>query len=107
MLIDFWKTITWGLPILLVGVHSEVLQDNLEAAVVLKDYLANGYNKTLTTDRNLNTTANTIHLAIETELPNNYSNSALLLNAYFEPFSNFFGYWNSSIIVHLSWRRGF
>lgn len=99
-LIDFWKTSEGGRPpILLVGLHSEPLEEQLELAIQY-DYIAsNGYDPDLLTEESLNATAEQIREAIETELPNGYSNPGLSQEAFFEANFGVAGFEDSSVIV--------
>jgi hypothetical protein len=77
-------------PVVLVGLHSEPLQGNLEQAVAAwlqkegqltsNEYLQNNVSSDV-----IATLARQVQTAIETELPNNYSNPALTFIAYYSP----------------------
>ena len=97
LLTKFWKVD--GLPVVLVGLHSEVLGVNIRSAIWdwawLNDYLED-YN---ITDELIDAVAESAREAIATELPGNYSSPALTYTAYFIAAFGPLGFDNSSIIV--------
>jgi hypothetical protein len=89
----------WGLnatgsttadPVVLVGLHSEPLQGNLERAVAAwlqkeGQLTSNEYLQYNISSDVIATLARQVQTAIETELPYNYSNPALTFIAYYSP----------------------
>ena len=100
LLIDFWQ-LPNDPPILLIGLHSEILQPegNLEMAVAVLSYL-NGYQEDVVITEEVRIIAEQARLAIETELPNGYSNNDLTSeDGYFVANFGVIGYEDSSVIV--------
>jgi hypothetical protein len=100
LLIDFWQ-LTNDPPILLIGLHSEILQPegNLEMAVAVLSYLNRYQDDIVITDK-VQLVAAQARFAIETELPNGYSNNDLTYDdGYFFPNFGVIGYEDSSAIV--------
>jgi hypothetical protein len=84
LLANFWKTTDKGQPpLLLVALHSDILQGNLEAAILLWLNDEDQLSRIDVTETDLILTATQVQEAIETELPDGYSNPNLSFNAYF------------------------
>lgn len=94
LLTTFWNyNATNESPVLLVGLHSELLGNNnipeaLDAWIQREgELLAAGSRRSFTniSQQELADAADTIQTAIESELPHSYSNTALTYEAYFSP----------------------
>jgi hypothetical protein len=98
LLTNFWQV--EGPPILLIGLHSEFLEldNNLELAIAVLAFL-DGYQSTVTITDDVRAVAAEARVAIETELPDGYSNYALTEDAYYQDNYGVVGYETSAAIV--------
>lgn len=97
LLTKFWKV--EGLPVVVAGLHSELLGQNIDTAVRDWAWLNGNLDTYNITDEEIDAVAELAREAITTELPDNYASPALTYQAYF--IANFGprGFDNSSIIV--------
>lgn len=100
LLTQFWRMENEP-PVLLVGLHSDRLSDvnASERAVFAQAVLVVSDDATNIPDEELTDIANMVRLAIDTELPDTYSNPVLSFNAYAAPRFQTKGYENSSVIT--------
>jgi hypothetical protein len=110
LLIKFWQIPKSEPPILLIGLHGTILapEGNLERAVAVlaanegflpvSTYVA-GFVPIVNITDEVIAVAAQARVAIETELPDGYSNFALTEDAYFQDNYGVIGYENSSVIV--------
>jgi hypothetical protein len=86
LLAKFWKTTDKGQPpLLLVALHADILRDYLEVAILLWLYVTDYISLIDVADTDLTLAATQVQVAIETELPDGYSNPNLSFDAFFGP----------------------
>jgi hypothetical protein len=110
LLVKFWQIPATEPPILLIGLHGSILapEGNLERAVAVlaanEGFLpvsadVAGFVPIVNITDQVITVAAQARIAIETELPDGYSNFALTDDAFFQDNYGVIGYENSSVII--------